>query len=59
MANPQPNQPRPAAQIPLPPGRTALVSMFPLRLDDPAPTDRHARQPQPAQSRPEPMTGGK
>ena len=44
----------------LPPGRTALVSMFPLRLDEPAHDARRApgvnRPATPAQS---PLTGGK
>jgi hypothetical protein len=35
MSNPFHSRSRPAPQIPLPPGRTALISMFPLRLDEP------------------------
>ncbi|MCC5822080.1 MAG: hypothetical protein LAT64_14520 [Phycisphaerales bacterium] len=41
MSNPTPNRP----QDP-PPGRTALVSMFPLRLDEPLPIARPPVKPE-------------
>lgn len=41
MSKPTPNRP----QDP-PPGRTALVSMFPLQLDEPTPAVRPAAKPE-------------
>ena len=55
MSNPNTDRP----QSP-PPGRTALVSMFPLQLDEPIPAVRPAPKPENrAQSRPDAMNAGK
>lgn len=60
MADPATNRnaPRSSAQD-LPPGRTALVSMFPLRLDEPTQPGRATGVNRPATPAQSPLTGGK
>lgn len=55
MSNPNADRP----QNP-PPGRTALVSMFPLQLDEPVGPDRPAAKPENrATAKPDAMNAGK